>query len=168
MAGERPEGYSLPIKISVRQNWTPEQFRQALIQPAWRIEAMDRAVALVARAAKLNLTGRFLKVRTGRLRSSLTFASSLRGNTVLGTVGTNVFYGAIHEFGTGPFDIFPRTAKALRWKSGGKWFFAKHVRHPGVRAKYWLRTAGEESLPKITEGFNILLQRQLKKAFPNG
>ena len=64
---------------------------------------------------------------TGRLRSSITHRADTRGLTV----GTNVVYAAIHQFGgkTPPRTIRPRRKKALFWPG------ARHpvasVNHPG-------------------------------------
>lgn len=45
------------------------------------------------------LTGQALKVRTGTLRRSIDHAVLSNASGVVGNVGTNVFYGLIHEYG---------------------------------------------------------------------
>jgi phage gpG-like protein len=117
-------------------------------------QAMQRSVLRVLRRAMQNLTGRFLRVRTGRLRASLTARAFVLGNEVVGVVGTNVFYGRIHEEGVPhPWPIVPRRKKALRFTVGGKVVFARRVMHPGLKARPWLSTAAEESRAEIIEEF---------------
>lgn len=48
--------------------------------------------------------------------------------------------------GAPPHDIKPRNKKALRWASGGKFFFSKLVHHPGNRADPYLFQAGDAAL----------------------
>lgn len=49
------------------------------------------------------LSGQVLNVRTNRLRGSWASSEALnvsqRGETIIGTIGSNVVYAAIHEFG---------------------------------------------------------------------
>lgn len=103
----------------------------------------------------LNLTGRKLKVRSGRLRSKMQFPLIQRRGAVIKAVfGNKVKYAAIHEYGgtTRPHDIFPRRAKALRFIVGGEDVFAKRVRHPGskISEKRYIREPVEKGVPKLT------------------
>jgi phage gpG-like protein len=75
-----------------------------------------------------------LRVQSGRLRQSLhAFAPEVSGQNVSNSIGDNVVYARIHEFGgrTSAHDIRPKTAKALRFPLGGRMAFAKVVHHPG-------------------------------------
>ncbi len=76
-----------------------------------------------------------LGVRSGRLWKSL-HASKARvtGFGVQSAIGSNIKYAGIHEFGgeIKPHRIVPRSAKALRFKLGGKTIFARSVQHPGA------------------------------------
>ena len=72
---------------------------------------------------RAQLTGGKTLVDTGRLRGSITHNATAR----MVEVGTNVIYAAIHQFGG---DIVPKTAKALRFKVGGKWAMTKKVTIP--------------------------------------
>ena len=65
---------------------------------------------LQATIQREKLSGSPLKVRTGRLRSSITNLVQRVGNVIIGIVGTNVRYGAIHEFGG---VIRPKSSKYL-------------------------------------------------------
>lgn len=62
-----------------------------------------------------NLSGKVLKVRTGRLRGSIfTKTATSTNNRIHGSIGTNVFYGKIWELtGHKGFTVVPRTKQAL-------------------------------------------------------
>lgn len=63
-------------------------------------QAVHRGLLRVERATKGRLTGgNPLHVRTGRLRASILVDTKRIGKTVRGEVGTDVFYGKVHEFG---------------------------------------------------------------------
>lgn len=97
-------------------------------------KAMLRSMINLSGHVKQNkLSGQVLNVRTGTLRRSVTHKVTGSKSGVVGIVGTNVKYAAIHEFGgrTAAHDIFPKRAKALHFKIGGKDVFAKRVRHRG-------------------------------------
>jgi hypothetical protein len=84
-------------------------------------------------------------VDTGRLRASIKADPprifSLRGSV---KVGSNVEYAAMVNDGTRPHVIKPVTAKALRFKVGGRTVFARLVHHPGTRARPFLDRALQE------------------------
>jgi len=68
-----------------------------------------------------------LRVITNRLRSSYTDASpAIDGNNITSSIGSNVEYAAIQEFGgqTAAHDIVARNGKALAIGFGGKFFSA--------------------------------------------
>lgn len=67
-----------------------------------------------------NLSGKVLKVRTGRLRGSIfTNIASTTNGLLVGTIGTNVFYGRIWELtGHKAFTVRPKTKKALAFSVG--------------------------------------------------
>jgi len=133
-------------------------------------DAMQRSLDIIYRRVTDNLTGRILKVRTGRLRQSIQTAVEDGGQR--GRIGTNVEYGAIHEFGgtTKPHVITAR-GKRLRFVSSrfigpvkltkkgklakkqtaGSVVFASKVNHPGstMPARPFLRPALAESQEEI-------------------
>ena len=67
---------------------------------------------------KINLTGKYLNVRTGLLRNSTFSKTSFTTNEIKGTVGTNAWYGKLwHNGWTRPdLTILPTKKKALFWK----------------------------------------------------
>ncbi len=75
-----------------------------------------------------------LRYVSGRLAGGLhAFTPEVSGQNVSNSIGDNVIYARIHEFGgrTSAHDIRPKTAKALRFPLGGRMAFAKVVHHPG-------------------------------------
>lgn len=62
-------------------------------------ESIGRLTLRLQRQVKQKLSGEVLKVRTGRLRRSITNRVESAGGVVSGIVGTNVSYGKTHEFG---------------------------------------------------------------------
>lgn len=138
--------------------------------------ALSDSVNLVHRKITLNLTGAVLRVQTGRLRQSMQTFIAVDGLSA--TVGTNVEYARIHEFGgtTRPHEIRPRgialawpmafigfgAAKmtksgrlAKRQPKGARIQFAKVVHHPGavVPARPYMRPALEDSRGDIERFF---------------
>jgi phage gpG-like protein len=124
---------------------------------------MQAGVLLVERAAKQNLSGRVLRVRTGRLRSSVTTAVSGSGTDLEGRVGTNVPYGAVHEFGARPHAIFPLRARRLRFQTGGRVVFSRRVQHPGAPPRPWLGPALQEQSQQIVDLFRSFLGTRLER-----
>lgn len=72
------------------------------------------------------LSGQVLHVRTGRLRSSITHALPTLGpQGWQGTVGTNVIYAPVHEYGA---TIEPKTKPYLKFQTpDGAWHSVKRV-----------------------------------------
>jgi phage gpG-like protein len=86
-----------------------------------------------------------LGVRSDRLWNSVRATKPvINGTSISSSIGTNVKYAAVHEFGTGPFTIRPKNKKALRFSVGGAFHFAKQVRHPGFPARRMFGSAIEE------------------------
>ena len=77
-----------------------------------------------------------LSVRSNRLRSSArATAAVITGSAVESTLGTNVKYAAVHEYGCGPYTIRSRNGKALRFAGRSGVVFRRTVRHPGFPAR---------------------------------
>jgi phage gpG-like protein len=75
-----------------------------------------------------------LGVRSNVLRRSIRASkASIVGSAVVSSIGTNIEYAAIHEFGgvIPPHDIRPRRGKALRFMIGNAVITVGKVRHPG-------------------------------------
>lgn len=63
--------------------------------------------------------------------------------TVAGSVHAKADYALYVHEGSRPHLIRPKRAQALRFQIGGRTVFAKLVRHPGTRARPFLRNAAE-------------------------
>jgi len=126
-----------------------------LVKPAI-YKGMKKGMVLADRDARLNLSGRVLQRRTGRLRNSITHDVKIEGNKVVGRIGTNVIYGRIHELGG---VIKPRQAQYLRFNIPGVgWRMAKSVTIP---ARPYLRPALEDNVKDIGE----IITKRIEEAF---
>lgn len=81
-------------RTKARLNRIPANIRQALLDTMNGIGMM-----LERKVKKEKLTGQVLRVRSGRLRSSVHSSTTATGSNVTTTVGTNVIYAARHEYG---------------------------------------------------------------------
>lgn len=122
-------------------------------------EAHSRAVELIDKtASKISQVARSkAPIRTGALRESI---SIKKPKPLTAVIGPEVDYGVYQEFGTAsrgefggePYEILPKKGKYLVFTIDGKKIFAKKVKHPGVKAKYYMRGALEMVLkPFIDE-----------------
>ena len=107
---------------------------------------------------KRKLSGEVLKVRTGRLRRSIHPEWEFRRGWSGATVGTNVEYAAIHEFGG---DIVPKRAPALLFKVDGRWVRTQRVRMP---ERSFLRSALREMEPEIEGQLRAAVMQEIGKA----
>ena len=75
-----------------------------------------------------------LSVRTGLLRRSIRRTDTvITANGLTSSIGSNVAYAGIHEFGgTIPAHTIKATGRALVFLYGGKKVFARSVKHPGM------------------------------------
>lgn len=96
-------------------------------------------------------------VDQGTLRSSiLLHPVVVTGNSIRGSVGTNLGYARYQEVGTGIYGprhapIRPRNKKMLAWKSGSTWHFAKEVK--GSRPRWYMRGSVEQNTPIVNRYF---------------
>jgi hypothetical protein len=132
-------------------------------------EELDEQDALTAGYIVANeLHGQILKQRSGKLAGSVRMIPAAQeGSSVVGRVeaaGGPAWYGRLfEEGGTGPFDIVPKNAKALRFESGGEVVFAKIVHHPGVPSKPFMGPALEARTPEIVAGIEEAIGAVLAK-----
>jgi phage gpG-like protein len=77
------------------------------------------------------LSGQVLKVRTGRLRRSITYKLSNGDNTASATVGTNLSYGRAQEYGfVGEQSVKAFTRKTKDGKTVEVRAFSRHMNLP--------------------------------------
>lgn len=114
-----------------------------------RKEVAVIAVEMVAKVKGDKLTGQVLKVQTGRLRRSITFKLNNGPNTATATVGTNVEYARVHEFGfTGPVSV---RAHLRQMASGEQVQVPAHTRNVKLPERSFLRSTLAEMKGSITE-----------------
>lgn len=93
-------------------------------------------------------------VDTGNMRNSIRQEPvQVSGSRVTGVVLSAADYSMYVHEGTRPHIIRPRVAKALAFTIGGRQVFAKSVRHPGTKARPFLRNAIEATAPRL--GFKV-------------
>ena len=129
-------------------------------------KGVARAALLVqVQIVKAKLQGQVLGVRTGRLQRSINASPvQVDGGTLFATVGTNVSYGKLWEYGFarkvgagargGPHGLSALALAAYQ---------AKHP--PGVKqyaARSFLRTALDDMQPKIRDEFTAAAKRAAK------
>lgn len=91
-----------------------------------------------------------------------------RVTTTSATTVASAKYAAAVEYGTRPHEIRPKKAKALRFpaagsaltlggrvKAGGKYAFAKVVKHPGTKAQPFMVPGAEKAIQ--TEGVDVIV-----------
>lgn len=100
-----------------------------------RMTSLQRRIANQARAD--------VPVKTGNLGRTIgEGAIRFTGpRTVSGSVHASARYAAAVHEGSRPHLIRPRNAQALRFNIGGRTVFARLVRHPGTKARPFLRNA---------------------------
>jgi phage gpG-like protein len=142
-----------------------------------RLHAMSGRVhdRLVLAAARLGaelqrkvqsekLSGQVLKARTGSLRSSINMLIEETETSVRASVGTNIVYAKIQEYGVArSWLIEARRAQALRFTVGGRTIFRKRVTHRSLPERSFLRSALAEMAPAIEEGLCDALAEAIRK-----
>ena len=96
----------------------------------------DKADALQAQLlakVEANLSGDVLQARSGALKASVVASIAFDADTIEASVGSDLPYAAIQEYGgrTPAHDIVPVKAQALAFAGAGGVVFARRVHHPG-------------------------------------
>ena len=102
------------------------------------------------------LSGQLLNHQTGKLWSSI-FTPPVEdsGTSVVGSVlqqGSIAPYGARLNDGGPGYDIFPKTAKALKFTIGGQEIFAKVVHMPAFEGRQYMQTGLRDNVQAIVDG----------------
>lgn len=170
---------------------------QDLVQARARVrELLSKASQDFANDATTDVKEKFLsggqdhlKVRTGRLRSSIRYLLAEQASELTVTFGSDVPYAAIHEFGgrTPAHDIRPRKRRFLRFvspnysgtvrrtKSGklarrqadGAVVFAQVVHHPGsvIPKRAFLEPGVSGQVPRFERAIADVLERAVTGAW---
>jgi len=136
--------------------------------------AVERSgIELQADIKQNQLTGNALIVRTGRLRRSITQRFTADDSTATSRVGTNVAYGAFHEFGLRKDVAIGAHSRRLRsigkrggrgkLGSGGRAAVRAHVRHVNYAGSPFLRPEFEAARSRIHSRLSAAM-RELKNA----
>jgi phage gpG-like protein len=157
--------------LPIRVEGVDEVVGKLLLAPKAVRDAVFRAVetsaAKVTARAKAKLSDDVLHVQTGRLRRSIHYVIGGSETAPTATIGTNVEYAAIHEFGgrTGPHVIEAVNARVLAFPGrDGRMHFAPRVNHPGSRMpeRSFLRSA----LAVEAAGIRERIEQSVKGVLP--
>lgn len=116
-------------------------------------QEMERLGGVLRDRVERNLSGEVLQRRSGRLAGSIAVSVERAGAGATASVGSDVSYAAIHEYGgTIPArTILPQSARALAFPWRGQQRFFKRVTLPAVTLpeRSFLRAALAETEPEI-------------------
>ena len=147
--------------VIVRLEQIPDHVRSALRQA---VEA--EAIKLTAYVKEQKLSGQTLKTQTGTLQRSINYQLQDEGDRIAATVGTNVVYAAIHEYGgaTQAHIIEARNKKALAFQMGGQDVVVKRVNHPGswMPERSFLRSSLAENAGSIRDAIQRAVAEGVK------
>ena len=146
----------MPIELSAEINFAVDLPTSREMQDEI-VKSMRKAVNAVLTRAKANLSGRFLKTRTGHGLASLRTKIQSTQTEATGTIGTPLFYLRILHTGF-PAQVLTTDKKGFTFFRGGHVIRVKSIHHPGVTARPWLQTALEESTDDILLAFNEAAQ----------
>lgn len=124
-----------------------------------RVELERQAIRLVRIVKEEKLSGQVLKNRTGRLRRSINYRMSIGpGDAIVATVGTNVPYAHIHEYGFEGMETVRAHVRRIRSRdvqergkqlAQGVGFVREHERHMHMPVRSFLRSTLREQFPTI-------------------
>jgi hypothetical protein len=97
--------------------------------------------------------------RTGALFQSL-FNRAIPKGREIGHDGQRAPHAVFVQLGTRPHVILPNKKKALRWATGGKFFFAGKVNHPGYRGDAYLINAATLAVREFSNIVTAALKEQ--------
>ena len=148
-------------EVMARLNVAPQRLTESL-----RI-AMTRLSIIVQSAVKeQKLTGQALSVRTGTLRRSINRVVSQDDGGIYATIGTNVVYGAVHEYGyQGPQAVRAHTRTSVL---GNQYTVGAFTRQVNLPERSFLRStlAEREGEIQLTLRQAVLKALQSQQAVP--
>lgn len=156
---------SLRLRVSPRLERLLDAMQPDSLRGELRPVVERETIALQRHVVEQKLTGQVLHVRTGTLRRSITYAMHEDASGITGTVGTNLDYAAIHEYG-GTInipEIRPRRVKALHFYVGGAEVFAARTRPHTVTMPE--RSFLRSSLKERAEAFQAAVRDAIARLF---
>ena len=145
-----------------------KKFRDSIPNIESGVQKEIMRLALKMTGSVMNkLSGDILKVRTGRLRRSIHPEWDFKPGHMGATVGTNVEYAAIHEYG------FKGTVQVKSFQREMTMAFGRpiapkqvtvsaHSRNINMPERSFLRSALKEMRPEIIEGLKNAVAKELK------
>jgi phage gpG-like protein len=144
-------------ELAARLDAMPGRLHDGLARAVVRL-----GLALQKKIQDEKLSGQVLKVRTGSLRSSINTEVTNTATRIEASVGANVKYAAVHEYGVDhPWTIWAK-GRALRFELGGRVLFRKSVRHPPLPERSFLRSALADMAPAIDAGLREAVEQALR------
>lgn len=121
--------------------------------------SMQKTLIILQNSVKRNLAGGHpLNVRSGRLRRAIGREIIERGSHIKGTVGSNVIYDPVHEYGA---IIRAKTSAGMRFVIDGQWITAHEVTIPKREHYAPAFTSNRERINQLFgRDTNALLQRE--------
>ena len=118
-------------------------------------------VDLTAVVKRDKLSGQVLRRVSGDLSRSVSPNTKVEGDKIIGTVGTNLFYGRVHEYGFNGRVMIPAHARNTKY---GVQNVRAHERTMRLPERSFLRSSLKEMLPEIRERLAKSLVRGLNGA----
>jgi phage gpG-like protein len=144
-------------KLAARLDAMPGRMREGLARAVTRL-----GLELQKKVQAEKLTGQVLKVRTGSLRSSINTEVSQTAEQVAASVGTNIRYAKVHEYGVAQPWVIAAKGRALRFETGGRVIFRRSVRHPPLPERSFLRSALADMRPAIEAGLREAVAQAIR------
>jgi len=147
-----PAKVTVEVKMGIAIPRAPEVI-------AWIREGMVNVLEAMKRRAQINLSGRFLRVRTGKGLGSLRTTVRTSRDSVTGTIGTPLFYLGILHRGFPAQEMKSTTGKPFTFVRGGRRIETFTISHPGVTARPWFATAVDESGDDVVNEFDAVAEK---------
>lgn len=130
------------------------------------IEMQKQGLALQRHVQLDKLSGQVLHVVSGVLRSSINLKIDQHENSIVASVGTNVRYAAVHEYGfDGNVNVraFDRTVNVVFGRAVGSTVqhVRAHVRHMRIPERSYLRSALADMQAQISEAMAAAVRRAI-------
>ncbi|HYM73583.1 MAG TPA: phage virion morphogenesis protein [Stellaceae bacterium] len=124
---------------------------------------VERLGGVLQDRVRRKLSGEVLRQRSGRLAGSISVAMERSGLAVAVTVGSDVPYAGIHEYGgvLPARGILPKSGRVLAFPWRGQQRFFCRVSLPAVTMpeRSFLRSALEETTPEIRAAIEAAVQQ---------
>lgn len=141
------------------------QTRVEIVKSIWRV-----TLRLQRKVKEEKLSGQVLHVRTGTLRRSINAQVFDKATGIYGVVGTNVKYGAIHEFGFSGMQQVKAHFRMMKvaWgrpvREPRKILVSAHQRHVNLPERSFLRSALRDMGPEIKQELEEAVARAVRSS----